>query len=144
MRPLFAGWGWRAAAQRQSFASCWAQACAQPSQGEWHFALLQSRRETPAWHEFEAWRSAAVPEAGCSAWPENAIASIDTPSASPRLVARFATGSVCEALALHAARQQGAQAHLLLRRIVSADRLATLAIAGLALPQEYSETGVHP
>lgn len=144
MRPLFAGWGWRAAAQRQSFASCWAQACARPLQGAWRFALLESRRETAAWAEFAAWQHAAVPEAMCHAWPESAIASIDTPSQSSRLVARFATGSVCEALALHAARQQGAQAQLLLHRIVSADRQATLAIAGLALPQEYSETGVHP
>jgi len=128
--PFFAGWGFRAAAQPQSFASCWEQACAQLAPGDWRFAVLASRLQTPAWEAFQAWSRAAMPQAPCQAWPESAIARIDTPSSSPRLVARFATGSVCEALALHAARAQGnAQARLLLQRIVSADRQATLAVA---------------
>lgn len=143
MMLLFAGWGWRAAARQASFASCWVQAGARLAADDWRFAWLESRRETAAWSEFAAWQRAVVPEARCGAWPESAIARIDTPSQSPRLVARFATGSVCEALALHAARQHlGAQARLVLRRIVSADRQATLAVAGLALAQEYPEPGV--
>ncbi|MET1115977.1 MAG: cobalamin biosynthesis protein [Comamonas sp.] len=138
MRLLFAGWGFRAAAQPQSFASCWAQACAQLAADGWTFALLESRRGTPAWNGFEAWRRAAAPEALCHAWPESAIAQIATPSQSSRLVARFATGSVCEALALQAARLHGPAPALVLRRIVSADRQATLAVAAPSL-----ETGVH-
>jgi len=140
MRLLFAGWGFRAAAQPQSFASCWAQACAQLAPGDWQFALLESRRGTPAWEAFDAWQRAAVPEAACHAWPESAIAQLVTPSVSRRLVARFATGSVCEALALHAARLHADAPALVLRRIVSADRLATLAVAA---PAPFLETGVH-
>ena len=137
---LFAGWGFRAAAQPQSFASCWAQACVQLAPGDWQFALLESRCGTPAWDAFGIWQRAAVPEAACHAWPESAIAQLATPSVSRRLVARFATGSVCEALALQAARLHGDAPRLVLRRIVSADRLATLAVAAAA---PFLETGVH-
>lgn len=133
MGPFFAGWGFRAAAKPQSFASCWEQACAQLAPGEWRFAMLASKLQTPAWDAFKAWSRAAAPQAECRAWPESAIAQVETPSSSPRLMARFETGSVCEALALHAARMHGsAQASLLLRRIVSADRQATLAVATVA------------
>lgn len=136
---FFAGWGFRATARPQSFASCWAQACAQLAPGRWTFAVLDSKLQTPAWEEFLAWSRAAVPQAACSAWPESAIAQIDTPSFSPRLVTRFATGSVCEALALHAAEMHRAPPRLLLQRIVSADRQATLAVAAAA---HSLETGV--
>lgn len=144
MRPLFAGWGFRAAAQPQSFASCWAQACAQLAPGGWTFAVLDSKLQTPAWEAFEAWAREAAPQAECRAWPESAIAQIATPSSSPRLLARFATGSVCEALALHAARRQGdAHACLLLQRIVSADRQATLAVATVAAATVAAATLAH-
>ncbi len=135
MTPLYAGWGFRAAAQRQSFDSCWQQAgqVLALAPGVWTFAVLESKLQTAAWDAFQAWARDAAPHAPCRAWPESAVAQIDTPSSSPRLVARFATGSVCEALALHAARTQGgAPATLLLQRIVSADRQATLAIGTVA------------
>lgn len=139
---LFAGWGFRATAQPQSFASCWAQARERLAPDAWSFAVLESKLQTPAWDAFQAWSRDAVPDAECQAWPESAIALVATPTSSARLMARFATGSVCEALALHAARVQGgAQASLLLRRIVSADRQATLAVASVA---PSLETGVHP
>lgn len=148
MRALFAGWGFRATARQQSFASCWAQALAQLAPGGWRFAVLETKLQTPAWEEFMAWSRAAVTNAECRAWPESAIAQIETTSVSPRLVARFATGSVCEALALHAARthlaglQPVPQIGLIVRRIVSADRQATLAVAQLALPSQSLDTGV--
>ena len=91
------GWGFRAAAEHSSFASCWAQA---------------------------------------ECWPisEAEIHQVATPHQSRRLLQRFGTGSVCEALALCAAsRLAGPQAiHWALPRIVSADRRATLAVAVLA------------
>lgn len=141
MTRLFAGWGFRAAAQPASFADCWARAC---EPGDWTFALLESRRQTPAWAAFQAWAAGAAPHAALQAWPESAIARIATASVSPRLMGRFATGSVCEALALHAACGQAdtpaAQITLVLRRIVSADRQATLAVA--AWPAQILATGV--
>lgn len=141
MTRLFAGWGFRAAAQPASFADCWARAC---EPGDWTFALLESRRQTPAWAAFHAWAAGAAPHAALQAWPESAIARIATASVSPRLMGRFATGSVCEALALHAACSQAdtpdAQITLVLRRIVSADRQATLAVA--AWPAQILATGV--
>lgn len=141
MTRLFAGWGFRAAAQPASFADCWARA-GEP--GDWTFALLESRRQTPAWAAFHAWAAGAAPHAALQAWPESAIAQIATASVSPRLMGRFATGSVCEALALHAACSQAdtpaVQITLALRRIVSADRQATLAVA--AWPAQILATGV--
>ncbi len=146
MTAWFAGWGFRAAAQQASFADCWAQACALPAPGLCTFALLESRRQTPAWAAFHAWAAGAVPHAALQAWPESALAQIDTPSLSPRLVQRFATGSVSEALALHAARSQAGspapQITLVLRRVVSVDRQATLAVARLDWPSRILETGV--
>lgn len=138
MTAWFAGWGFRAAAQPSSFADCWARAGEQLAAGDWTFALLESRRQTPAWAAFHAWAAGAAPHAAFQAWPESAIAQIATASVSPRLVGRFATGSVSEALALHAARSQAdtpaPRITLALRRIVSADRQATLAVAAWLSP----------
>lgn len=146
MTRWFAGWGFRAAAQPASFADCWARAGEPLAPGGWTFALLESRRQTPAWAAFHAWAAGAAPHAALQAWPESAIAQIATASVSPRLMGRFATGSVCEALALHAARSQAhapaPQITLVLRRIVSADRQATLAVARLARPSQILATGV--
>ena len=144
MTAWFAGWGFRAAAQPASFADCWAQACALPAPGLCTFALLESRRQTPAWAALHDWAAQAVPHAVFQAWPESALAQIDTPSLSPRLVQRFATGSVSEALALHAARSHAGspapEITLVLRRVVSADRQATLAVA--TWPSPILATGV--
>lgn len=140
MRPWFAGWGFRAAAQQSSFASCWQQAC-QPLErapGHWTFALLDSKSQTPASSALKNWAAVAMPQAVWLACPEAAIRQVATPSVSARLLLRFATGSVSEALALHAARAH-ADSRLVLHRIVSADRQATLAVAGP--PLHLLETG---
>ena len=132
MRPWFAGWGFRAEAQQQSFASCWEQACQQLeiAPGHWTCALLESKSQTPASSALKTWAAVAMPQAVWLACAEAAIRQMATPSVSERLLQRFATGSVSEALALHAAREH-AGSGLILHRIVSADRQATLAIAGL-------------
>ena len=135
MRPWFAGWGFRAGAQPSSFASCWEQACQQLAQsgiapGGWTFALLASKSQTPGANALKNWAAAAMPHAVWLSCAEAAIRQVATPSVSERLLQRFATGSVAEALALHAARAH-ADSRLILRRIVSADRHATLAVAGL-------------
>lgn len=141
MRPWFAGWGFRAGAQPASFASCWEQACEQleMASGRWTFALLDSKLQTPASSALKNWAAVTMPQAAWLACAEAAIRQVSTPSISARLLQRFATGSVSEALALHAAREH-ADSRLILRRIVSADRHATLAIAGL--PLHPLETGV--
>lgn len=54
------------------------------------------------------------------------IAGIATPTASPRIAARFGTGSVAEAVALAAA---GPNARIVAPRVTSPDGLATAAIA---------------
>ena len=145
------GWGFRAAAERSSFASCWAQACscvaglgAEPAPIT--FAVLPSRMPTPAWRALLAWQAATVPQAEC--WPvsEAEIHQAATPHQSRRLLQRFGTGSVCEALALHAARRlAGAQAtvELALPRMVSVDRRVTLAAALIVPSQESLKSGVE-
>lgn len=56
-----------------------------------------------------------------------ALAGLETPTRSPRIVATFGTGSVAEAVALAAV---GVGAVLLVSRMTSQDRMATVAIAG--------------
>ncbi|MFG5779839.1 cobalamin biosynthesis protein [Comamonas sp. J-3] len=133
------GWGLRAAAERASFASCWAQACSAVAglgagPAPITFAVLPSRMQTPAWQALLAWQASAVPQAECLQIAEAEINHAATPHQSSRLLQRFGTGSVCEALAWCAAcRLAGPQAiHWALPRIVSADRRATLAVAVLA------------
>lgn len=58
--------------------------------------------------------------------PAAALARIDTPTRSPRVEARYGTGSVAEAAALAAA---GPGARLTVARLSSTDRTATAAIA---------------
>ncbi len=60
---------------------------------------------------------------------EAEIAGTATLTCSPRIKARFATGSVAEAVALVAARQNGHHAHLIAPRVTSADGMATAALA---------------
>lgn len=143
---LFAGWGFRSGVRQQSFSSCWEQAREQlvpadMAQGLWTFAVLASKSQTSAWREFKT----AMPEAAFLCCQESDIRHVATWSVSVRLLQRFGTGSVSEALALHAAGEHAAgTAHpaLILPRIVSADRQATLAVAGLALASQPFETGV--
>lgn len=132
------GWGFRAAAERASFASCWAQACCAVAglgadTALITFAALPSRMQTPAWQALLAWQASAVPQADCLQIAEAEIHQAATPHQSSRLLQRFGTGSVCEALAWCAAcRLAGTQTiRWALPRIVAADRRATLAVAAL-------------
>lgn len=65
------------------------------------------------------------------ALPQKDIAGEQTLTCSPRIKARFGTGSLAEAAALAGARHgiAGAQSRLLAPRVVTADGLATAAIA---------------
>lgn len=58
--------------------------------------------------------------------PEAALGGVSTPTCSPRLLARYGTGSIAEACALVAA---GPAARIILPRVVSADGRATAALA---------------
>lgn len=60
---------------------------------------------------------------------ETDIAGEQTLTCSPRIKARFATGSVAEALALAAARKGGYTARLIAPRVTSACGMATMALA---------------
>ncbi|RFU11719.1 hypothetical protein DZD18_15720 [Rhodobacteraceae bacterium W635] len=65
---------------------------------------------------------------------EQDIAGIATPTTSPRIVARFDTGSVAEALALAAARNDGHPARIIAPRVTSACGRATMALAERTTP----------
>ena len=141
MRYLFAGWGFQAGALPQSFESCWSQATQRlggtdSAPCRWTFALLATRSQTSAARALQDWASQIPGHIDWKSCAESAIAHIDTPSHSARLQQRFATGSVAEALALHAGAVL-AHSRLLVLRTVSADRRATLAIAGLPLPTPF-------
>lgn len=58
--------------------------------------------------------------------PEAALRGVSTPTRSPRVLARFGTGSIAEACALVAA---GPAARIILPRVVSTDGCATAALA---------------
>jgi cobalt-precorrin 5A hydrolase len=60
---------------------------------------------------------------------EQDIAGEQTLTCSPRIKARFATGSVAEALALASARKGGYRARLIAPRVQSACGMATIALA---------------
>ena len=142
---LYMGWGFKADAQPHSFASCWSQTGLQwPKQGIC-CAVLKSRLATPAWQALQDWVASCVPQAQWWMGDEAEIAQTTTPSHSERVMQRFATGSVSEALALQAANHYGPSEDisLLLPRIVSEDRRATLAIATVRQPSSLLQTGVH-
>ena len=136
---LVIGWGFRAGARTAAFASCWAQACeclaalAQPLGIPLAMAVLADRLDTPAGQSLRQWAATAVPGAVWRPCPEQALRLLPTAHQSARVQQRFATGSVCEALALHGtghAQPDRPPVALLIPRIVSADRHATLAVAG--------------
>ncbi|MBY6139300.1 cobalamin biosynthesis protein [Leisingera daeponensis] len=89
-------------------------------------ASIAEKAETPAMQAFA--RAAGLP---VIALQETEIAGEQTLSCSPRIKARFGTGSLAEAAALAGARKgaPGARARLLAPRVVTADGLATAAIA---------------
>lgn len=89
-------------------------------------ASIAAKAHAPAMQEFA--RSIGLP---VIALQEADIAGEQTLTCSPRIKARFGTGSLAEAAALVGARhgQPGATARLLAPRVVTADGLATAAIA---------------
>ncbi|MFS4582492.1 cobalamin biosynthesis protein [Phaeobacter sp. C3_T13_0] len=89
-------------------------------------ASVIGKAETAVMLEFA--RKAGLP---VIALQEHDIAGEQTLTCSPRIKARFGTGSLAEAAALVGARQgqAGARARLLAPRVVTADGLATAAIA---------------
>jgi hypothetical protein len=151
----FLGWGFTSDAQPQSYANCWEQvALPRPPQGIC-CAVLKTRLATPAWQALQRWMAGCWPQVQWLVVDAAEIAHIVTPSMSPRVAQRFGTGSVCEALALHAAQTHAVHMHeapipgeaaaggLLVPRIVSEDRCATLAIAAGGLSSPPFPTGVH-
>nr|WP_261794568.1 cobalamin biosynthesis protein [Comamonas testosteroni] len=145
MTPLCMGWGFKSDAQQYSFASCWEQVRLEQPLQAMCFAVLRSRLDTPAWLALQSWAASCLPQVQWLIGDDAEIAQIATPSRSERVVQRFATGSVSEALALYAANRQTPPetARLLVPRIVSQDRRATLAIASALQPSSLLETGVH-
>ena len=148
MIPVFAGWGFKADASEQAFFSCWQLTSEQiewleSSQFSPVFSLLNSKLKTSGGMALQRWAKAAFPQAQWLTWDESDIQNIQTASTSARLVERFGTGSVSEALALRAAAAPN-PAYLLLPRIVSSDRSATLAIAAAEQPPYILKTGVLP
>lgn len=146
----FMGWGFTSDAQPQSFASCWEQVKQPlPPQGIC-CAVLSTRLATPAWQALQHWMAGRWPQVQWLVVDAAEIAHVATPSMSPRVAQRFGTGSVSEALALHAARMhaaptlgEAAAGGLLVPRMVSEDRCATLAIAAGRLSSPPFPTGVH-
>ena len=89
-------------------------------------ASIAEKAEAPAMQAFA--RATGLP---VIALQEQDIAGEQTLTCSPRMKARFGTGSLAEAAALAGARHgvPGAHARLLVPRVVTADGLATAAIA---------------
>ncbi|TNJ41296.1 cobalamin biosynthesis protein [Phaeobacter sp. B1627] len=87
-------------------------------------AVLRTKAEVAQFQDFA--RAAVLPVIPVD---DTAISGVPTPSFSPRIHARFNTGSVAEALALVAAGRHGAEVHLIQTRRVTADGHATVAIA---------------
>lgn len=149
MTTLYLGWGFKADAQLHSFASCWSQTGLQWPKQEICCAVLKTRLDTPAWQALQDWVASCMAHVQWQAqwWvgDEAEIAQTTTPSHSERVMQRFATGSVSEALALYAAKRYSPSEDisLLLPRIVSEDRRATLAIATVRQPSSLLQTGVH-
>ncbi|UWQ81299.1 cobalamin biosynthesis protein [Leisingera sp. S132] len=89
-------------------------------------ASIEEKAGAPAMQEFA--RSIGLP---VIALEHQDIAGEQTLTCSPRIKARFGTGSLAEAAALAGARHgvEGARSRLLAPRVVTADGLATAAIA---------------
>ncbi len=89
-------------------------------------ASVAEKAAAPAMQEFA--RNTGLP---VIALQEQDVAGEKTLTCSPRIKARFGTGSLAEAAALAGARHgaAGARARLLAPRVVTADGLATAAIA---------------
>ncbi len=86
-------------------------------------ALLDSKARHPA---LARWLQAVAPHAAVIAVAQDQLPAQPVATHSPRLQARYGTGSVAEAAALSAA---GPEATLIVPRLVAADGSATLAVA---------------
>lgn len=121
---IWAGIGLRADADGTAFEDALAQAGTRPDA----LACLTTKA-TPA---LVAWAKAeGLP---LTQLDEQDIAGLTTPTTSPRIMARFATGSVAEALALIAARRDGYKARIIAPRVTSACGRATMALAERTTP----------
>lgn len=121
---LVLGVGLRAHATAAALRGLWQQARAllpAPVDGFCALAVLEGKEQHPA---LAGWLGPAP--APVLAVPLEALRQQPVATQSPRLQARYGTGSVAEAAALAAA---GPQAQLLLPRRVAADGSATLAVA---------------
>ena len=130
---LMCGWGFTSRADVAAFASCWAQAqLAWPAlaRSAVACAALQAKRDQASAQRLLRWVPEQQPVAQWLWLDEAELQTVRTATQSARIAARFGTGSVSEALALRAVRQLGVNAgRLVLRRVVSADRQASLALA---------------
>lgn len=126
------GVGLRALAQPAALQALWqqAQTSLQGQATAGHFcavAVLDAKAGHPA---LATWLSdiagKTTPSIPVLAMPAALLAEQPVPTQSPRLQARYGSGSVAEAAALSAA---GPHAHLIVPRIVAQDGSATLAVA---------------
>ncbi len=117
-----AGFGFRSAATAADLQAALALTGAQVDA----LASIAEKAEAPAMQELA--RSIGLP---VIALENQDIAGEQALTCSPRIKARFGTGSLAEAAALAGARHgvPGASARLLAPRVVTADGLATAAIA---------------
>ena len=117
------GIGLRAQADAAALRALWQQAQAEGRDAFCAVALLDTKAAHPALAE---WLRGAAPGAAVIAVPADALPGQPVHTQSPRLQARYGTGSVAEAAALSAA---GPGAQLLQTRRVAEDGSATLAVA---------------
>ena len=116
---IWAGVGLREDATGAAFADALARAGQRPDA----LACLDSKA-TPALSDWAT--GLGLPLAR---FTEQDIAGEQTLTCSPRIKARFGTGSVAEALALASARKGGYRARLIAPRVQSACGMATIALA---------------
>lgn len=116
---IWAGIGLRAEASREAFDDALSRAGRRPDA----LACLSSKATTALtiWAESEG-----LPLTHLT---EQDIAGEPTLTCSPRIKARFGTGSVAEALALASARKGGYRARLIATRVASTCGMATIALA---------------
>jgi cobalt-precorrin 5A hydrolase len=121
---LVLGLGLRAQARASDVQALWLRAqAALPALDFCAMAVLQGKEQHPALRE---WRAALPFDTALVAVPAQDLPGQPVATQSPRLLARYGTGSVAEAVALRAA---GPASALLQPRLVADDGSATLAAA---------------
>ncbi|MCA2006321.1 cobalamin biosynthesis protein [Tritonibacter mobilis] len=114
---MIAGFGFSNRATEASLAEAYNALKTRPDR----VVTLRAKADSPVFRAFALAQNLTV-----ETLDEDLIAGVATPTLSPRIHARFNTGSVAEACALVAA---GAGARLIQRRCVTTDGLATVALA---------------